>query len=60
MQEVIRDAQARDFTGFGGHGYKTIRSPRDPFYLTNLVEPTDTLRMSGLDWVRGGRRKEWW
>lgn len=52
VQETIRDAAAQDFTQFPLHGYRHVPSPRDPAYLSNVVEPTAVLRVANLDWVR--------
>lgn len=29
-----------------------ITSPRDPSYLTSIIEPTQVLRITNIDWVR--------
>ncbi|GAB5036278.1 polypyrimidine tract-binding protein 2-like isoform x1 [Nannochloropsis oceanica] len=49
-QESIRDAHAQDFTSFPLHGYRQYSSPRNPSYLSNLIEPTAVLRVANIAW----------
>ena len=58
MQEAIRDASAQDFMNFPLHGYRHVPSPRDPAYLSNIVESTNILRVANIDWVSGPRGLE--